>query len=112
MARFVGKIGFGETAEIAPGVYDDIITERKVFGDIMWDNRRYVHGGDTVNMNLTLNKAFSVVADSYTNKYFHNIRYVLWNDTRWTVTAVEHDSPRLRMYIGEVYNGPTPPTSE
>lgn len=107
MTRFVGKIGFGETAELAPGVYDDVITERKVFGDIIWDNRRFVQGGQVVP-NLTLNKAFSVVADSYTNKYFHNIRYILWNDTRWTVSSVEIVPPRLSVYIGEVYNGPTP----
>lgn len=107
MARFVGAIGFGESVEIAPGVWDDQITERRVFGDVIWDNRRFIQA-DQITNSLILNKAFSVVADAYTNKYFHNIRYVLWNGTRWTVTSVENDPPRLRVYIGEVYNGPTP----
>ena len=57
---------------------------------------------------VSVNNSISVVADSYANQHFMNIRYVLWQGVRWTVQSVEVKHPRLILYIGTVYNGPTP----
>ncbi len=44
-------------------------------------------------------------------RIFFNIRYVEWRGVRWTVSNVEIYAPRLTMYLGKVYNGPTAPAS-
>ena len=35
MAKFYGKIGYAVRMEIRPGVWDDEITEREYFGDLL-----------------------------------------------------------------------------
>lgn len=109
MTRFAGSIGYGETGEYpeGSGIYVDRIVEKPYYGNIEWSNRRF-NQNDKVNTNVTVNNSISVVADSYANQHFMNIRYVLWRGVRWTVTSVEVKAPRLLIYIGEVYNGETP----
>lgn len=107
MARFSGMIGFGIPTEIEPGVWDDEIIEKPYLGSIEWDIRRYV-SSDRVNDNLNLNNCVSVLADSFLNDNFAYIRYVKWRGLRWTITSAEAVHPRLKFYMGDVYNGPTP----
>lgn len=107
MARFVGYIGYGFQVESAPGVYTNEIVEKRAFGDIKWDNRRFVTG-DKVNQDLVMNNGFRVVADAYANQNFMNIIYVYWRGLRWKVTSVENEPPRMNLYVGELYNGPIP----
>lgn len=107
MARFFGMIGFGETTEIAPGVYEDVITEKPYYGSVINDIRR-ADGSDKVNTDITLSNAFSVVADAYANEHIYAMRYIQWAGVLWTITTVEVKRPRLTIRIGEVYNGPTP----
>lgn len=107
MAKAVLYVGYGSQKETAPGVFDDAIVEKRYFGDTMWDNRRY-NQTTTVNDDLSLNVAFSILADSYANTNFNNIRYIKYQGNRWRVTAVEVEPPRLKLYAGGVYNGPTP----
>ena len=38
-AKFYGEIGYGETVETSPGVYEDIIVERKYYGDVIRNTR-------------------------------------------------------------------------
>lgn len=109
MARFSGKIGYGETAENpeGSGIWEDTIIERQGYGDVEWANRRSDQS-DKVLPNLSLNNSISVVADAYATRNYFNIRYVVLNGVRWAVTTVEVKYPRLILYIGSVYNGPTP----
>lgn len=107
MARAVVHVGYGLQTEIAPGVFDDVVVEKRYFADTMWDNRRY-NQTTVVNDDLQLNVAFSILADSYANANFNNIRYLQYQGNRWRVTAVEVEPPRLKLYAGGVYNGPTP----
>ena len=106
MAKFVGYIGYATTKETSPGVWTDSITEKKYIGDMMWNNRRYVPG-ESVNDDVTLNQAVSVLADEYANQNAMYIRYVRWNGMYWKVSSVELEPPRMKVYIGSVYNGPT-----
>ena len=41
MAKFYGKIGYAVRMEIRPGVWDDEITEREYFGDLLRNTSRY-----------------------------------------------------------------------
>lgn len=107
MAKFYGKIGYGETVETSPGVWEDIIVERSYFGDVVRNSRK-LEGEDKVNYDISVGNSISIVADAYANDHFFAIRYVEWAGTLWTVSNVDVESPRLTLRLGGVYNGPTP----
>lgn len=106
MARFHGKVGYGETVETAPGVWEDTITEISYFGDVVRNTRRLRETGESINNDLSVGNSISIVADAYANEHFHAIRYVEWAGALWTISEVEVQSPRLLLRLGEVYNGP------
>lgn len=105
MAKFYGKIGYGETVEIAPGVYEDVIVEKSYYGDVIRNTRR-LQEGENLNSNITIGNSISIMADAYAYDHFFNIRYIWWAGTRWTVSDVEELRPRLILRMKEVYNGP------
>ena len=107
MARFYGRVGYGESVESAPGVWEDEITERSYYGDV-FRNARNLREGENLNMDLSVQNSISIVADAYANDHFFAIRYVEWAGVLWTISSVEVQSPRLLLRLGEVYNGPTP----
>lgn len=105
MAKFHGKIGYGEAVEKAPGVWDDNIVEYSYYGDVI-RNVRSLKDGESVNNDLSVSNSISIVADAYANEHFFAIRYIEWAGTLWTVQNVEVQSPRLLLRLGGVYNGP------
>lgn len=107
MAKFYGTIGYGETVEVNPGVWDDLITELKYYGDVVRNTRKSSEG-EYLNNDLSVGNSISIVADAYANEHFFAIRYISWAGTLWTVSDVEVQSPRLLLRLGGVYNGPTP----
>lgn len=107
MARFYGEVGYGESVETSPGVWEDVITEVLYFGDVIRNTRR-LESGESVLDNILVNNSISIVADDKAINNFFNIKYVSWMGTLWTVSSVEVRSPRLILSLGSVYNGPTP----
>jgi hypothetical protein len=108
MAKFYGEIGYGESVETTPGVWQDEIVEHSYFGDVVRNTRR-LQEGEVLNNDLTVGNSISIVADAYANNHFFAIRYIRWAGTLWTVSDVEVQSPRLLLRLGGVYNGPTAP---
>jgi len=108
MAKFHGAIGYGETVETVAGVWEDNITERNYFGDVI-RNTRKLQDGTSVNNDISVNNSISIVADAYANEHFFAIRYIKWAGTLWTVSDVDVQSPRLLLRLGGVYNGPKAP---
>ena len=106
MAKYFGRIGYGETVEAADGVWVDEITEQEYYGDVV-RNSRILREGEKVNDDLTVGNSISIVADQYANEHFFAIRYIEWAGTLWTVSEVEVQIPRLLLRLGGVYNGPT-----
>lgn len=106
MARFFGRVGYGESVETEPGVWVDGIIEHSYYGDVV-QNMRNLREGENLNSDLSVQNSISIVADAYANDHFHAIRYVEWAGTLWTISNVEVQSPRLLLRLGEVYNGPT-----
>jgi hypothetical protein len=106
MARFFGRVGYGESQETTPGVWIDQIIEREYSGDVV-RNARHISEGEHLNSDLTVRNSISIVADAYANDHFFAIKYVEWAGTLWTVSDVEVQRPRLILRLGEVYNGPT-----
>lgn len=107
MAKFYGKIGYGETVETPPGsgVWDDNIVEYSYYGDVV-RNTRKSQEGEQLNNDLSVGNSISIVADAYANEHFFAIRYIQWAGTLWVVSDVEVQSPRLLLRLGGVYNGP------
>lgn len=105
MARYYGIVGFsGGTVETIPGVWDEQIVERPYYGDVTRYTRR-LQSGDSVNDDIVVNNVISIVSDPYALQNFHAIRYVEWFDTKWKVTNVEVEYPRLILTIGDEYHG-------
>lgn len=106
MARFFGRIGYGDSVETTPGVWVDTIVEHSYYGDVV-RNTRNLSEGENLNYDLSVGNSISILADAYANDHFFAIRYVEWAGALWTVSDVEVQSPRLLLRLGEVYNGPT-----
>ena len=111
MAKFYGVVGYVDTQETAPGVYTEVATERKYYGDVLKNLKRYV-SSEYLNDNLTVSNSISIMADAYAYDNFIAIRYVKWMGANWKVTDVEVQRPRLILSLGEVYNGKTPESSD
>lgn len=105
--RFYDAVGYGTSVEVAPGVWEDVISELNYRGDVLRNSRKYSEG-DKVNDDLSVGNHISIVADDYALLHFIEIRYVKWSGTLWKVSSVEVESPRLILRLGGVYNGPTP----
>ena len=109
MARFFGKVGYGDSVENPPGdgKWVDVIEEFEYQGDVI-RNARALDNSNNVNGEITVSNQISVVADEYALEHFFNIKYVEWAGVLWTVPSVEVRSPRLILTLGSVYNGPVP----
>ena len=108
MARWYGEIGYVETVETSPGVWDEVIIPRMYSGDML-NLSRSVRNSGGINDNVEIGMELSVVADPYAFSHFSNIRYVVYMDTKWKVRNVSVNFPRLQLSLGEEYlNGKDP----
>ncbi len=103
MAKFCGKIGFETTKKTGVDVYEEEITEVKYFGDVI-KNRGRITTGSEINSDVNISNQISIIADPFANTHFHSIRYVEWMGSKWRVTDVEVQYPRLVLSIGGLYN--------
>lgn len=110
MAKFYGLIGYIETQETIPGVWEEVATERNYSGDVLKISQKY-QPGENLNDNLTVNNKISIVADPFADQNFHTMRYIQWKGAFWKITNVDVDRPRLILSIGGVYNKPATNTS-
>ena len=104
MANFYGKIGYGVTSEIRPGVWDETITERPYYGDVNKLSRR-LESSDKVIDDITISNEISILADPFAYENFHTMKYVEYMGAKWKINKVEVRFPRLTLVTGGVYNG-------
>lgn len=105
MAKFFGKIGYAITEETAPGVWTENIITREYQGDVTRNTRRLDSPNETLNDNINISNEISIVADPFAYNNFHSMRWIEWFGTKWKVTSVSVQYPRLVLMIGGVYNG-------
>lgn len=103
MTRWCGVIGYAETLEIEPGLWSKEFTERKYYGDLLRNSRR-LQGSQQVNDDITISNQISILADPYAVQHFHAIRYAELFGTKWKVSSVEVQYPRLILELGGIYN--------
>ena len=104
MAKFFGKIGYAETVETSPGVWEEKIIEREYFGDLI-RNTRSLQSGEQLNDNINISNEISIVADPFAYENFHSMRYVEFMNAKWKVSSVDVQYPRLILSVGGLYNG-------
>lgn len=103
MNKWYGVIGYADNVEVEPGVHEDIITEKSYYGDIIRNNRRIQNSGE-INDNIIISNQISIVADPYAVQNIYNMRYVEFMGTKWKVSDVEVQFPRLILSLGGVWN--------
>ncbi len=103
MAKWFGTIGFAETVETSPGIWEEQITKRNYYGDLTRNTRR-LQSADKLNDDIVINNELSIVSDPYANEHFHNMRYAEFQGAVWKITNVEVQYPRLILSLGGLYN--------
>jgi len=105
MTKFHGVVGFVKTEESAsPGIFKEIVAERLYIGDIIREVN-HLRDNKKINPDLDVNHRVSIVADAYAEASASHIRYVIFQGTKWCVTAFEVKRPRLILSLGGLYNG-------
>ena len=104
MAKWYGKIGFCNTEESEPGIWEDKITERNYYGELLSNYRKFQNSGG-INDDVNINNKISIISDLFTNQNLHKIAYCEFMGNKWKVTEVEVLYPRLILTLGGVYNG-------
>lgn len=105
MAKFYGKIGYGVTEEVKPGVWKNQFVEKDIVGEFL-KNTRQLQGSDKVNDDININNLVSIVADAYVKCHMNAIKYVrdIMTGVAWKVTNIEVQYPRLILTLGGEYN--------
>lgn len=104
MGKWYGVIGYSKQEETDPGVWEEVIIERQYYGDLIRNIRKLQNSGN-VNDDINIANEISVVADPYANQNINSIRYVEFMGSKWRVSNVEVQYPRLILFIGGLWNG-------
>lgn len=104
MAKFYGAVGYATSKEIRPGVWDEEITERNYYGDVLRYTRK-TQSADKTTDDINLDVQISIVSDPFAIEHFHSMRYVEFMGARWEVSSIEPRHPRLIIALGGLYNG-------
>lgn len=105
MARFYGKVGFGQTQDQGNGVHTQVVYYRYYYGDEV-QNYKSTDNSQQVNSEFRTSTSISILSDSHASENLSAIRYVEWRGVLWKVTGVDIERPRLLLRTGGVYNGP------
>lgn len=104
MGKFYGPIGYAKMVQTKPGVWEEQITERNHFGDVITDSRRLESSGQ-LNESVNITKKISIIADPFANENYLYMRYVKYMGVKWRISDVNPERPRLILTLGGVYNG-------
>lgn len=103
MNKWYGKVGYVETVEVEPGIWEEQETVRPYYGDLVRNTSKFLTSGN-VNDNRDVSVEISIVADPYAELNFRSIRYVEFGGVNWKVNTVEPKRPRLILALGGEYN--------
>lgn len=104
MSKWYGVIGYEVYADDGTGVSRPITTERYYYGDLNRLSRR-LQTEDRLNSDIVLNNELSIIADAFALENFDSIRYAEFMGSKWAVSSVQVEHPRMILTFGGVYNG-------
>lgn len=105
--KWFGQIAFSNQVETEPGVYEDndpIL--RDYYGDVIKNYKRD-NSASTSNPDISISNQLSVVADPFLLNSFHEILYVTFMGTKWSVSSVDIQYPRMVIDFGNKYGEDT-----
>ncbi len=97
--RYYGKIGYWDTVEVKPGLFENQMVYKTYKGDVIRNYKRN-QDGSKVNSDISVNNLISIVADPYARDHFFKIKCVEWQGALWKVSSVEVQWPRLNLELG------------
>lgn len=103
MAKFSGKIGYIDTVETEPGVWEEKVIEKQYYGDLVKNTSRFTVG-DSTNDNITISNSISIVADQYACYNYMHMRYVVFMNSKWKISNAELAYPRIVLTLGGQYH--------
>lgn len=104
MARWYGKIGYNTgTVETEPGIWEEQIKEREYYGDF-YRNTRLLQNSGEINNNINIANQISFVSDPYANQNIYQMQYVEFQGSKWIISNIEVQYPRLILTLGGLYN--------
>lgn len=98
-----GKIGYAQSIETTPGVFEEKIEFYTYRGEVQKNNRRW-NDSNSINGELNISNRISILSDPYLCSNFQNIRCAEFMGTLWKVTDIEVEYPRLILTLGGVYD--------
>ena len=102
--KFSGIVGYAVQVETAPDIWREVIVERKYHGDVVQTAWHSQAAAQTLNDNPSLNCQIEVVADAFAWANYGNIRYVIYENSKWKVSSIQIRRPRLIINFSSVYN--------
>lgn len=105
MDKWYGNIGFADTIETEPGIWEEKIVEHQYYGDIISDRWKRQTTGEKTNDDINIANQISILADPYAINHCSKMAYVEFMGARWKVSDIEVQYPRLIINIGSVWNG-------
>lgn len=103
MAKYFGEIGFSITTETKPGVWTEEITTRNYSGDVIRQSYRW-QNSQNVNDDLNISNRISIVMDNFAVENVGAMKYATFMKSKWKITEVEVEYPRLILSLGGLYN--------
>lgn len=103
--KFYGNVGYVFSEKTGTSVWEESTVLKPYYGDILQLSKRY-QGSDKINDDIEITNQISILADPYAFRNFQYIKFVEWLDTKWKVSSVSVEYPRLVLSIGGVYNAP------
>lgn len=105
MAKLRVTVGYAPSfQETAPGVWEEVVSERVYFGELYRSARRLESSGQ-VNDDVNISNRIRIVADPYAREHFFSMRYVIFQGAKWKVREVEVQYPGLILTVGGLYHG-------
>lgn len=108
MPKFSGKIGYATTVESAPSVFEDVIREVSVRGDVELVKDRFRQAEYSVQDDVSSRNIISIIATKDLQDHVFDMRYVKWMGAYLKIRDVSIELPRVKLTLGGVYNGPKP----
>ena len=75
MAKYCGIIGFVQQEETRPGIWEEVTTERRYYGDILKNLARH-QTANQLNDDFQISDEISIIADPYARENFSSIKYI------------------------------------
>mgnify|MGYP003299132560 CR=1 FL=1 len=102
MAKWFGTIGYAKQVETEPGYWEEKITKRPYYGDII-RNTRALQNTSQINDDVNIGNQISILADPYAVNHIYAMRCIEFQGADWTVSNVDVQYPRLILSIGGLY---------